>query len=306
MNIKQNKKAVKNLQYKLRKVLNISLSVDGDYGPSTKRAVISFQSLHGLKQDGVYGKITEKHLDNLYKALYQQNSELLNFGKRRFVIFVDAGHGGINEKGMYVTPGKRAHHKGYKMHERGHYYEGYENRLTAEAFIEACTEAGIMCIRVYHPYKDTSLSDRTEIIRSYLRRGYYGFLLSFHSNAISSKNNPQKLANTTGFCVYTTHGDTHSDKIADAHFDHVKQTIGPNNWYYRKQLKDDDNDFEANFQILRESDLHEFHWFGAILEEWGFHTSKHDANFIINPEMRKKRVQAALKTARWVQNYFSL
>lgn len=294
---------VKNLQYKLKKILNRSLSIDGDFGPSTEAAVKLFQSLYGLIPDGHVGPITNLKLMHVYKTMFADNSDLLHFGKRRFVVFVDAGHGGINEKGTYVTPGKRAYHKGEAMHERGHYYEGFENRLIAEAFIEACTDVGIMCVRTYHPYKDTSLSDRSEIIRSWLRRGYYGYLHSIHSNAISvSKNTPEKLDATRGFMVFSTRGNNFSDEIATQHFNHVQTIIGPDDWRYRTQdSQDGDEDYEVNFQILRETDLNEFNWFGAILEEWGFHTSKTDAQFIIDPKNREKRVAAALATAKWVK-----
>lgn len=298
-----NKDQVKKLQYQLRKVLNINLSIDGDYGKSTTKAVKLFQYLYNLQADGIAGRKTNAKLAQVYNAMFKENSSLLHFGKRRFVVFVDAGHGGIDENGNYVTPGKRAYHKGEEMHERGHYYEGFENRLIAEAFIEACIDVGIMCIRTYHPHKDTSLSERTEIIRSWLRRGYYGYLHSFHSNAISSSNSAAKLDATRGFMVFNTRGNNFSDAIATEHFNNVKQTIGKDNWKYRTQSsKDGDVDYEVNFQILRETDLQEFYWFGAILDEWGFHTSKTDTNFIIHPSNRIKRVEACLKTAKWVKS----
>lgn len=294
--------SVKRLQYKLRKVLNRNIVLDGDFGKITEYHVKSFQGLNRLRQDGIVGHKTMMVLNKIYNALFLENSKLLTFGKRRFIVFVDAGHGGINEKGLYVTPGKRANHPNALLHEDSHYYEGFENRLIAEAFIEACTDAGIMCIRTYHPDKDTSLSERTELIRSYLRRGYYGYMHSFHSNAISSVNSKEKLESTRGFMVFNTRGDTFSDKIADQHFDNVESVIGKGNWYLRKQTnKDGDVDFEVNFQILQETDLREFAWFGAILDEWGFHTSKADCEFITAPKNRLKRVEACLKTAKWVK-----
>lgn len=297
---------IKTLQYQLRKVLRISLSIDGIYGRSTKQAVKEFQALQNLTIDGIAGPKTLGELKQVYYALFKTNTALLHFGTRRFVVFVDAGHGGIDENGRYVTPGKRAYHQELELHERGHYYEGFENRLAAEAFIQACTKEGIQCVRIYHPYKDISLSDRTEMIRSWLRRGYYGYLHSFHSNAISSSNSPQKLRDTTGFMVFTTIENNFSDQIATQHFKHV-QEMTEGKWIYRKQLKDGDVDFEVNFQILRETDLVEFlDFFGAILEEWGFHTSSKDAAFITNPTTRMQRVQASLKTALWVRNQFNL
>lgn len=301
-----NPQEIKSLQYQLRKVLNISLSIDGQYGPSTTKAVKEFQYLQNLSIDGIAGRNTLSKLEQVYQQLFKVNSNLLHFGKRRFVIFVDAGHSGIGDNGRYLTPGKRAYHKDLTLHERGHYYEGFENRLAAEAFIEECTNQGIQCIRTYHPHKNWSLSERTELIRSYLRRGYYGYLHSFHSNAISSKNSAQKLRNTVGYMVFSTLGNTFSDQIAEQHFKHVQQIVGADNWNYRTQLKDGDSDYEVNFQILRETDLFEFtDHFGAILSEWGFHTSSKDAAFITHPDTRIKRVQACVKTAIWVKNQFN-
>lgn len=293
---------VKNLQYRLKKVLNRNIIVDGDFGPATESAVKLFQSLYGLQVDGIVGYYTDKKIKEVYAAMFQLNSNLLNFGERRFVVFVDAGHGGIDDSGKYVTPGKRAYHAGVQLHEGGHYYEGYENRLAAEAFIEACTKEGIMCVRTYHPYKDTALSERTEEVRSWLRRGYVGYLHSFHSNAISSSNTPAKLDATRGFMVFNTRGNNFSDEIATQHFNNARDAVG-RGWNYRTQTREDgDVDFEVNFQILRETDVREFYWFGAILEEWGFHTSKTDALFITNPRTRQARVTAALNTAKWVKN----
>lgn len=297
--------AVKSLQYKLKKVLNTNIVVDGIFGRATEAAVKKFQATYNLPITGVVNSITTHTLEYSYDTMFKANSKLLNFGKRRFVVFVDAGHGGIKENGSYVTRGKRAYHSGIELHENGHYYEGYENRLNAEAFIEACTDVGIMCIRTYHPYKDTPISERTELVRSWLRRGYYGYLHSFHSNAISSSNSKEKLEDTQGFMVFNTRGNTFSDEIATKHHQHVRNAFG-STWTYREQKrKDGDSDFEVNFQILRETDLTDFPLFGAILDEWGFHTSKEDCKFITNNFNRDLRVSACLDTAKWVKRQMS-
>lgn len=289
---------VKDMQFKLKAVLNRSLSVDGDYGRNTRQAVADFQKLYNLSVSGLADISTLTTLDVAYNTLFKKNSGLLNFGSNRFIVFVDAGHGGIDDKGLYTTPGKRAHHKDAELHERGHYYEGYENRIIAESFIEALTANGIMYERLYHPFKDTSLSDRTELTRAWLRRGYYGYMHSMHSNAISEVNSPAKLESTTGYCVYTGLGNTFSDEIATQQWNHVKELLP--DWNLRTELSDGDVDHEANFQMLRQTDLVEFDRFGAILDEWGFHTSAKDCKFIINS--RKERVQACLNTALWVKS----
>ena len=173
-----------------------------------------------------------------------------------------------------------------------------QNRLAAERFIELCTDNGIQTIRTYHPYKDTSLSERTELVRAYLKRGYYGYLHSFHSNAISHTNSKEKLEATRGFMVFNTRGDNFSDQIATQHFKNVAENV--ENITLRPNNIDGDVDHEANFQMLRETDLNDFSNFGAILDEWDFHTSAEGCENIIRS--REQRAKACLLTAQWVKN----
>ena len=290
---------VKELQNKLNKILGTSAAVDGDFGPGTDKLVKQFQKKYNLKVDGIVGNYTWKNIELQYNS---KQSNLKTFKKERFVVFVDAGHGGCDNSGRYTTSGKQAFHPGLQLHQGGKYYEGYENRIIAEMFIEECTDMGIQTVRTYHPYKDTSLKDRCDIVKDWLDRGYYGYLHSFHSNAIASSNSPAKMLGTIGFCVYTTTGQNLSDKIADEHMKNVQMKVG--DWKYRYQDKDDmDSDYEANFYILRNTDLVYYAKFGAILEEFGFHTSAVDCEFII--EHRQHRAEAALSTALWTKEMMS-
>lgn len=287
---------VKTLQRKLNKILRIQVKVDGIFGIGTMTAVKKLQKQYGLTIDGIVGAKTNREINKQYNIL-MDSSDMVTFTKPRFVVFVDAGHGGINDLGRYVTAGKQAYHEGTDLHQNGHYYEGYENRIVAEMFIEQMTKEGIQTIRTYHPVDDTPLSQRTRLVNSYLKRGYFGYLHSFHSNAISSSNSKQKLESTRGFCVFSTRGDTLSDNIAEKHFQTVLSTV--EDWKLRTQTRQDgDSDFEANFQILRQTDKN-LKNFGAILEEWGFHTSKIDTEFII--DSRILRVSCAVKTAKKVK-----
>ena len=286
---------VKELQRKLNKILGTFITVDGDFGMNTDIIVRQFQKKYNLKVDGIVGNYTMKNIDVQYNS---KHTNLMTFGKTRFVVFVDAGHGGCTTAGTYTTKGKRAFHADKKLHQAGNYYEGYENRIVAEMFIDECTAAGIQTVRTYHPYKDTPLKDRCDIVRDWLDRGYYGYLHSFHSNAIASTNSPAKMLATRGFSVYTTTGQNQSDQIADQHMQNVQLKVG--DWKYRYQKTDGDSDYEANFYILRNTDLEFYPKFGAILEEFGFHTSAVDCEFIVNH--RKPRTAAALMTALWTKD----
>lgn len=299
--------ATRDLQHRLNVLSGAAiLVVDGDYGFATTKAVRQFQQQCHLTVTGVMDYYNWEKLvqqtSNSTNGIAMYKHKLLNLGHQNFVVFVDAGHGGLNDRLRYVTPGKRAYHRGEEMHQQGHYYEGHENRIAAEAFIKECTQEGINCIRTYHPVEDWPLAKRTEIIRNWLERGYFGYLHSFHSNAISSKNSAAKLDATRGFMVFTAKGDNLSDRLAQSHFKHVQQATSWN-WQYRSDETDGDKDYEANFQVLRETDLKLYSaYFAAMLEEWGFHSSLTDARFIVSTKGRTQRVKAAIKTALWAKN----
>ena len=283
---------VKLLQIKLNAILNTNIVIDGHFGDHTQKAVKIFQSKYKLKNDGIVGNITMEKINHLYSIGSLQTMDLKT---KRFVIFVDAGHGGISPDGNYTTKGKRAYHPKLNMHDgKGNYYEGYENRIAAELFIEKCTQKGIQTIRTYHPYKDTPLAERVALVKSYLNCGYFGYMHSFHSNAIPLTHSEEKLRQTRGFMVFTTKGNSFSDEIAENLYDNIKNLLP--DWRIRAG-KDGQKDHEANFYILRNLDIYDN--FGTILEEFGFHTSDIDCQFIINN--REARTDAALKTAIWTK-----
>ena len=84
---------VKELQMKLNKILGTALATDGDFGIATDQAIRQFQAEYGLKVDGIVGNYTWAAID---LESSKNGTDLINFAKNRFVVFVDAGHGGIN------------------------------------------------------------------------------------------------------------------------------------------------------------------------------------------------------------------
>jgi len=284
---------VKDLQTKLNAILNTNILIDGQFGDHTRKAVKIFQSKYNLKNDGIVGNVTMTKINHIAQMT---TSKMMDFKKKRFVIFVDAGHGGIDPNGIYTTKGKRAYHPKLPLHDgRGNYFEGYENRIAAEMFIDKCTQKGIQTIRTYHPYKDTPLAERVALVKSYLNCGYFGYLHSFHSNAIPLTHSADKLSKTQGFMIFTTKGNTFSDEIAADHYKNVKFFFPE--WRMRPG-KEGQKDHEANFYILKNLDVYDN--FGVILEEFGFHTSDIDCKFIL--DNREGRTQAALMTAIWTKN----
>ena len=84
---------VKNLQKKLNKIMSVALVVDGHFGQDTHLIVLRFQEQNNLTMDGIVGRVTMSAINNQYIQM-MESSNLMTFGKNRFVVFVDAGHGG--------------------------------------------------------------------------------------------------------------------------------------------------------------------------------------------------------------------
>ena len=103
------------------------------------------------------------------------------------ILFIDAGHGGVDKNGNYTTPpknGKYFDHKKMQFHKGTTFLEGVFNRDFARKFMVHATKLGFNCVPVYHPESDTTLGNRVEIANdAFSRFGNDGIYLSFHSNA---------------------------------------------------------------------------------------------------------------------------
>lgn len=111
------------------------------------------------------------------------------------ILFIDAGHGGIDPQGNYTTAPSKQHKFSQGFHESGWFYEGVSNRRIAAEFIAQASRMGYLCIPVYHPSKDTSLSTRTNLANGIAEAlGANSLYISFHSNAFDST--------ARGWCVF--------------------------------------------------------------------------------------------------------
>lgn len=103
------------------------------------------------------------------------------------VLFIDAGHGGIDDQGNYTTAPSKQHKFQQGFHESGWFYEGVSNRKIAAEFMAQAARMGFMCIPVYNPSDDTPLSTRTSLANDIAQRlGVDSIYISFHSDAFDT------------------------------------------------------------------------------------------------------------------------
>ena len=195
------------------------------------------------------------------------------------VIFLDAGHGGIDPSGNYTTaPKKMWDHKEGTFHDGSIFYEGVKNREYCKLIRKACSLAGVTVIPVYHPYKDTSLSARVNIANEYHKNICEGIYVSEHSNAANTE--------AKGFSVWTSIGQTKSDLYADILLDFYNNSFkGYDAVRIREQeYNDGDGDYEENFKVLRETSM------PAILTENLFFDNFSDATLLMSETYKMKYV----------------
>ena len=291
---------VKTLQMKLQKLGYYTYKIDSDFGVRTENAVKAFQKNARLTIDGIAGPNTLAHIDKRIKPQ--------KFDKNMFIVAIDAGHGSIHPiTGRYTTNGKYFYHGDKDIHiGDGYFYEGYENRIIAEMAIELLQKHKIPVIRLYHAYEDTPLQDRTSIIKSLEKVGYYGWMHSIHSNAISTTYPKEKLNSTQGGIIFTSKGQNFSDVAGKTLYKYWLEAFGDKLRHNGKKWlwgidSDGDADREANFYMLRNTENKfietQFKGFASTLSEFGFFTSYFDTKFITQQQIRFQRAYAILKTA---------
>lgn len=187
-----------------------------------------------------------------------------------FCVYLDAGHGGLDASGFYVTaPSKmHFHDEQWTFHNGGFFYEGVFNRHITNLVASKLKNLGIPYLIVSHEYLDLRLSYRAETANWYHRNYKKGIFISNHANA--SGNHQAR-----GFEVYTTPGTTKSDKFADLLWEQVNTLLG-DKIRMREDRLDGDYDKEARFYVLRKTVM------PAILVEHLFFDNFEDAKLLMN------------------------
>lgn len=175
----------------------------------------------------------------------------------KYQYIIDAGHGGM-KNGKYTTaPAKMfTFPDGYTI------YEGVINRKIAGKLITMLLGVGVRFKTVYDHEADTALSARVEHADVIYARDKSSMFLSIHSNA----------GGGSGFEIWTSKGQTKSDKIANV-FAEVYKKHFPNR-PFREDRADGDADKEEDFYVLRKTDA------PAVLFENLFMDNRKEAEYL--------------------------
>lgn len=191
----------------------------------------------------------------------------------KWTFLLDPGHGGM-VNGRYVTPGKRS-----PVFPNGDVlYEGVNNRLNVNAVFKLATNLGFKVANLVPTNEDVSLLKRVTLANKYGRKSVY---ISFHSDAAGDGVNWHPA---NGITVFTSKGQTLSDKFADIVFKNLRSQFPEMNM--RQDMTDKDPDKEENFFVLQKTIM------PAVLLELGFHTNFKEAQYIQTEEFRLKLAKA--------------
>ena len=200
-----------------------------------------------------------------------------------FCVFLDAGHGSLDKDGKYTTaPSKMYQHSRGNFHDGRFFYEGVFNRTLTNRVAAKLNNLGISNIIVSHEYLDISLDYRVALANWYYRNFRKGIYISNHANASGS-------GAARGFEVYTSPGVTASDKIAQFHWNNVKDLLG-SRISMRSDTSDGDHDKEARFFVLTRTVM------PAILVEHLFFDNFDDATLLMDDEIVERFAEAQVRT----------
>lgn len=146
--------------------------------------------------------------------------------------------------------------------------------------------AGLVYVRYIadNDYLEPGLSKRQEMINSaHYAMKAQGLLLYSHEHHVNAAGMGDKWLNATGVCVFTSKGNTRSDKIATLWWDFMKLRFPE--LVFRADFSDGDPDYEAGFYNLVTVPP-------AILTEWLFQDSKKDVEWLIKAENKQRYADA--------------
>ena len=192
-----------------------------------------------------------------------------------YLWLLDAGHGGMTKDGTYTTaPGKM-----HIFSDGLVFYEGVNNRAIVRRLVLLLREAKIRFMKMHDEELDLSLRQRV-MAANMVHQFQPCIYLSIHSDAMPEGAHGKG----SGFAIYTSPGQTASDRIANI-FSSCYEA-GLKEFKSRKDLSDGDADKEEAFYVLKNTTC------PAILVETLFFDNRKEAEFLLSAEGQQRIAQA--------------
>lgn len=149
------------------------------------------------------------------------------------------------------------------------------NRLIASCIVDRLLSLGLDAELLVPEERDISLPERCRRVNAWCRQlGKDNVIvISIHANAAGHGD---RWYDATGWCAYTSRGNTRADALATCLY-HAAQATLPGH-RLRTDYTDGDPDMEADFYILRHTTA------PAVLTENFFMDSHPDYAFLLSPE----------------------
>lgn len=190
---------------------------------------------------------------------------------------IDCGHGGIDPRtGKYTDTAIKVRQS---VVNGKTYYEGVINRTIGGMLAHLLEWAGHEVIFTVHPndHRDLSLAQRVRVAN----RHPDGIFVSIHCNGFDGR--------AKGFEVWTSVGDTKSDKVAQNIYDKVEALSKPFGLKMRFDKSDGDSDKEKDYYVVKKTKG------SSVLIECFFYDNAEDISLYHNEEFIKKFVSALYK-----------
>lgn len=174
---------------------------------------------------------------------------------KKLVIFLDPPHGSD-------VPGKRS--------PDGTHLEYKWGRMITSSLLSTLKSQGYMVVVTNPTDKEIGLSNRVKMVSSFaVEPGQTKLLLSIHNNAAGNGTTWEKAR---GVEIWTTKGQTNSDKIATSILNQLKKDFPE--LPFRTDTSDGDVDKEENFTVLTGKG------YSAVLLEWLFQDNAEDLKLL--------------------------
>lgn len=201
---------------------------------------------------------------------------------KKLVIILDCAHG-ADVKGKCSPDGT---HREYKW-----------SRLICGKLRDKLESLGYRVEYTNKTENEIGLSQRKNIANNIkIDSDQVKFLISLHNNAAGNGSN---WINATGFEIFTSKGQTLSDKFAQVIMSNLQKDFPESNGFkHRVDLTDGDLDKEENFTVLMGN------YYGILLE-WLFQDNKEDVKLLNDEIINNKLIDSLIKSINYINDNFS-